>query len=101
MQILLESGAYINWQQTAGETALMKVSGLPDRLCAMGITNKISLLARLYLTHLKLLNRKLKMKNGFIWENGFRVSFVRVYCCFVLACYGILLLFLFYGLFRM
>lgn len=40
----------------------MKVSGLPDRSCAVGITNKISLMARLYLTHLKFLNRNWKWK---------------------------------------
>ena len=38
VQILLESGAHINWQQTAGETALMKVSGLPNHSCVLGMS---------------------------------------------------------------
>lgn len=38
MQILLEAGAHINWQQTAGETALMKVSGLSNHSCVVRMT---------------------------------------------------------------
>lgn len=40
VQILLESGAHINWQQTAGETALMKVSGRPNHSCVLGMSKQ-------------------------------------------------------------
>ena len=67
VQILLEAGAHINWQQTAGETALMKVSGLPNYSCVVRMTKLFDDMNVFDTSQVS--KQKLKMKNTLIGEN--------------------------------
>lgn len=67
VQILLEAGAHINWQQTAGETALMKVSGLSNHSCVVRMTKLFDDMNVFDTSQVS--KQKLKMKNTLIGEN--------------------------------